>query len=201
MCVSRSTAAYTHGKGPVRSGRMYSLHLTVSQGSAPICKASAGPCLRCPPSTSGRTFGSLPSVDRIHSRPGPSTEGVLQTLPALVRSAQRSVRLEAVRGNKQEKTNKSSEQPAVSRWLQFCRHQSLQCFNFDHATPMDLCSSHLLLNLKRFVTLQTTPGEQNFMSQSSGYLSGIVNDLLYGVSLPCTFRASCITCVSRLQLT
>jgi len=127
---SRGTAAYTTGKGPVRSVRMYTLHLTVSQGSAPVWKASAGPCLRCPPSTSGRPFGSSPSVDRNHSRPGPSTEGVLQTLPAMVRSAQRSVRLEAVRGNKQEKTNKSSEQPAVSHWLLFCRRTCFYCFNY-----------------------------------------------------------------------
>ncbi|DBA73251.1 TPA: hypothetical protein ACH3X1_011314 [Trebouxia sp. C0004] len=119
---------------------MYSLYLTVNQGSAPVCKGSAGPCLRCPPSTSGRPFGASPSVDRNHSRPEPSTERVLQTLPAMVRSAQRLVRLEAVRGNKQEKTNKSNGQPA------------------------------------------TNPGEQNFMSQSSGYLSGIVNDLLYGAA-------------------
>ncbi|KAA6429906.1 MAG: hypothetical protein FRX49_00338 [Trebouxia sp. A1-2] len=116
------------------------MHLAITQGSTPVCKASAGPCLRCPPSTSGRPFGSSPSNDRSHCRPGPSTEGVLQTLPAIVSAAQRSVRLEAVRGNKQEKTNKSSEQSA------------------------------------------TAPGEQNFMSQSSGYLSGIVNDLLYGAA-------------------
>ena len=109
---------------------MYTLQLTVSQGSAPVCKASPGPCLRCPPSTSGRPFGSSPSVDRTHSRPGPSTQGVLQTLPGIVRAAQRSVRLGAVRGNKQEKTNKSSEQPAVSHWLHFCRHHCLHCFQF-----------------------------------------------------------------------
>ena len=108
---------------------MYTLQLTVSQGSAPICKASAGPCSRCPPSTSGRPFGSSPCVDRNHSKPGPSTEGVLQTLPGIMRAAQRSVRFQAVRGNKQDKTNKSSEQPAVSHWLHFCRRHCFHCFN------------------------------------------------------------------------
>lgn len=131
----------------LRSERTYTMHFTVTQGSVLTCKASTGPCLRCPPSTSGRPFGSSPSVDRNHSRPGLSTEGGLQTLPAIVRSAQPCFRLEAVRGNKQEKTNKSSEQPAVSHWLQFCRCHCFHCLKFDHAIPVNLrhqtcCSTH-----------------------------------------------------------
>lgn len=80
-------------------------HSTASTG-----RAYPSPFVRCSASTSGRPFGSVPCVDRGHCRRWSSGESLLQPLPTSLRSTQRSPRVEAVRGSKQDRSKKSNEQ-------------------------------------------------------------------------------------------
>lgn len=94
--------------------------------------------IRCSASTSGRPFGAPPPQDRDYAG-AQRSELAVPSWPVNTKSSQRHARVEAVRGNRQERTKKSSE-------------------------------------------TQTRQGEQNIMAQSAGYMTGLVNDLLYGAA-------------------
>ena len=120
--------------------------------------------IRCSASTSGRPFGASPSQDRDYAVSQRSEQAV-PSWPVNMKPSKRPARLEAVRGNRQEKTKKSSEIQVHS-----CRnpcHITLWCIPCNEAD--------------RVQQLQTRQGEQNIMTQSAGYMTGLVNDLLYGV--------------------
>ena len=138
----------------------------IAAGADPRLGACCKPAgfIRCSASTSGRPFGTSPSQDRHCSGPQRS-ENAVSTWPVNVKPSQRLARLEAVRGNRQERTKKSSETPQV---------HSFHCMSHFWCSPCWLTG---------FWQPQTRQGEQNIMAQSAGYMTGLVNDLLYGVNM------------------
>ncbi len=91
---------------------MNGLCSSVERGAAPLHKHTAT-CARCSASTSGRPFGSLPIHERSLPNSWRPSENIFHALPSAATPALRVSRLEAVRGGKQERTKKSTEEPTA----------------------------------------------------------------------------------------